>query len=155
MEFSIWDLDNCVSDDEWRIKFVDWTKTNGDERYAEYHRRCFADRPGNVAVFKAIAARTVPLFFTARPENVRKSTVAWLREQLGVRDPIVKMRPMGDGRSSPVLKLEMLDEMFLQRAEIFCAFDDRMDVVAAYRARGIPATLLAIHATCAMTPPNS
>lgn len=154
MKCSLWDLDNCLSNDEWRIRFVDWTKTNGDERYREYHRRCFGDRPGNKQLFQLVTLHTRPVFITARPEEVRASTEAWVREMLGVYAPEIYMRAIGDHRPSGELKLALLEEARLLPIDIAVAFDDRADVVAAYRAFGIDASILAIHATCAMTPPN-
>jgi hypothetical protein len=153
----IWDLDNCLSDDAERSALIDW-RLEGAARWGAYHAACGNDAPGNLRLFRLLhnnlshlaPTPAVPVFFTARPESVREPTEAWLRKQLAVRlQPWhLLMRADGDERSSTEIKREMLDRIgWTQRSgvQVVCAFDDRPEVVAMYRAEGLQASILAIH----------
>ena len=148
----VFDLDNCLSNDAWRIKDIDWSKENPDERYAPYHALCRLDRPANQAVFRAFAKVARPVFLTARPDTVRAETEEWLARHFDVKSPILLMREAGDHRHSVELKRIM---MACLPSTPMMAFDDRMDVCDMYDAMGIPTTRMFIHDVCAMTPPTA
>lgn len=152
---ALWDLDNCLADDEWRIPKIDWSATKPELRYAAYHADAIRDRPGNLAAFRAVSAAARPAFCTARPEAVRMRTARWIRDALGERAPELHMRARHDHRSAVAIKAGFVDR--IRRAtneKIAFAFDDREDVVEMYRARGIPAVILKIHNTTADAPPT-
>lgn len=157
MKIAIWDLDNCLADDRWRIEFIDWAQTNPDKRYDKYHMLCGQDAPGNVSLFAAVSAQATPVFCTARPECVRGTTVRWLRNNLPQHHAsyasLLLMRATGDHLPSVRLKHYMLTTLRAQGHTIAAAFDDREDVVRMYREHGVAAARLWIHDVCAMTPP--
>lgn len=160
MKYVIWDLDNCLSNDEWRLSKIDWTKKNPDERYAAYHAAGAEDKPGNTNVFHRLHANHAdtcrPIFFTARPVSVRDQTEAWIKRELGVTEFVLVMRNNGDHRSSVGLKCSMLaylPEYNVNFADVIAAYDDREDIVQMYNKCGMKAQVLAIHDKCAMTPP--
>jgi hypothetical protein len=148
---AIWDLDNCLSDDGWRIPLIDWRRPV-ETRWVKYHGSCFHDVPGNHAAFNECAAeRLTPLFITGRPESVRALTMSWLYCHFDIRSPMLLMRASGDHRESVDVKLELLTDA-LQRmsgrhgARIVRAYDDKPDIVQMYRdVFDIDARVLRIH----------
>ena len=161
MKYVIFDLDNCLADDRARIPLINWSEKHPDKRYAEYHRHVSNDPVGNYDTFVAAVWVEKPIFMTARPHsvgrsNVRMQTLLWIKDNLGVEDPILLMRNVGDHRPSVDLKRSQLSHLADWRValtDITCAYDDREDIVAMYREHGIPAQVLAIHAVCAYKPP--
>ncbi len=162
-KYIIFDLDNCLSNDAWRIPKIDWSQSDPGKRYADYHSFCELDTPGNVASYRSVCElhSAKPIFFTARPVIVRKQTMRWLMNHLfryNDEPPILIMRNNDDHRSSVALKrsmLGMLVEYGVDRGDVVCAFDDRQDIVDMYRLEGVFAMLLKIHEDCAYTPPLS
>lgn len=162
MKYVIFDLDNCLADDRERIKLINWEEKHPDQRYADYHRDISNDLVGNYDAFTAATLSATPVFMTARPHtvgrsNVRLQTMYWIKEYLGVEDPILLMRNVGDHRPSVELKrmqLSHLSEWDVRYEDIVCAYDDREDVVAMYKSFGIHAEVLAIHSVDAYTPPT-
>ena len=161
MKYVIFDLDNCLADDRARIPLIKWEEKHPDKRYAEYHRDVSKDPVGNYTTFQAAMLVETPIFMTARPHsvgrsNVRLQTLEWIKENLGVEDPILLMRNVGDHRPSVELKrsqLAHLADWEVKLEDIVYAFDDRADIVAMYREHGIMAEVLAIHDVCAYKPP--
>jgi hypothetical protein len=161
MKYVIFDLDNCLADDRARIPLINWSEAHPDKRYAEYHRDVSNDPVGNYDKFVAATAEATPIFITARPpmvgsSDVRNQTTQWIKDNLGVEDPILIMRNMGDHRPSVEMKraqLVWLGQHDVAAKDIVCAYDDRSDIVAMYRDNGINAHVLAIHNLCAYSPP--
>lgn len=161
----IFDLDNCLADDSWRIPYIDWSKDNPGERYAQYHAYCDRDPAPPATHLKEFLSRALfaleckIVFLTARPVEVAQQTRDWIRRNL-IQDRAVGyvliMRNNGDHRPSVQLKREMvasLPEYGVRLQDVAHAYDDREDIVAMYRELGIPATVLKIHDVCAYTPP--
>lgn len=161
-QITIWDLDNCLSDDRARIRLIDWESTNMYTRYLKYHDACAQDPLRNEDVFHAVTQLGRPVFFTGRPESVRALTLQWIRCELDVQQPLVMMRPNDCHAPSVVVKETMLKAYAAHMIEKFgklppCAgaFDDRGDIVDMYRSYGVPAALLSIHSVCAYTAPKA
>lgn len=165
MNMAIWDLDNCLSNDEWRLRRINWATENMDERYAAYHAVCGDDPPSNLDVYYAVRLLAVPIFFTARPEEVRAQTEAWIRRHLDEPKPMVLMRRRSglDLKLSSVeikramlrgLMASIVDADRLNEFDALLGFDDRQDIVAMYKEMGIKARLLKVHDFCTLTPPR-
>lgn len=159
-KYIIFDLDNCLSNDSWRIPQIDWSQSDPGKRYANYHKNCALDMPGNyLAYLHALRANNAqPIFLTARPLSARQDTQRWLERCLDVSDAILMMRNEGDHRPSKELKRSMLDQLLeynVQWHQIVRAYDDREDIVSMYKECGIPGEVMKIHDTCAYTPPFS
>jgi hypothetical protein len=157
---SIWDLDNCLADDAWRIPRIDWSAACPGARYAAYHAAAGEDACAvrNAALFKAWRAfGTAPVFATGRPEAIRRDTEDWIERHLGMRPTrdALFMRGDTDHRPSVVLKREMLSliRATYPAAHIALAFDDHPGIVDMYRAEGVAALHLQIHSVDAYNPP--
>jgi hypothetical protein len=164
-KFIIIDIDNCISDDKWRMAHVSHKIEDLDERYYTYNICCHNDQPcmeniNTLALLVQMGAH--PVFITARPEMVRAETVDWLHKHLPFSfDAIcdLMMRPVGDKRTSPELKPALLQgwiECNFTDAEngkinhfnkdwILCIFDDRQDVLDAHAANGYRVQHMAVH----------
>lgn len=161
--FVIFDIDNCVADDGWRIPLIKWGEQDMDKRYEDYHRAAIADRAGNMELFtretrSGINGGLIPIFLTARPVRYAAATEAWLREKLGVDRHILICRNNADHRSSVAVKRSMIEGLWQYDVRLDCvvrAYDDRADICAMYREFGIEAHQAIIHDVCAMTPPKS
>jgi hypothetical protein len=151
-KYVIFDLDNCIADDEHRINLIDWNKS-GSERYEAYHAahiqdRCVQDH------FPQFLKEVEPIFITGRPEKYRQTTLDWLEENgvlLNAASHSLWMRPNGCEYDSVRLKLNVIKHLEhahgILPSEIVVAYDDREDVVAMYNAHGVNAEVLAIHDT--------
>lgn len=167
-KFIIIDIDNCISDDKWRMQHVSHAIEDLDERYYTYNISCHNDQPcmkniNQLALLVAMGA--YPVFITARPEMVRAETLQWLRVNIpfdfdGICD--LMMRPPNDKRPSPELKPALLQDWinanftehspehkvpysYFNKDWVLCCFDDRQDVLDAYAAQGYRVQHMAVH----------
>lgn len=138
--FVILDLDNCISDDEWRLPEIKWHHDDFVERFHNYHQYAGSDDLGNAHLF---SAQPPVIIITGRPIAYWKLTVRWLQHH---RVPYVAlmMRPNDDYHTdAPALKLLLLHRAFrmlsIKPEDIACAYDDRLDVVSMYRGCGVTA----------------
>lgn len=154
--YAIFDLDNTISDDGWRIQHIDWSKNNPFERYHTYHLLAGFDALGNRDLLHSFGENTQIVVFTARPEFYAPITREWL-ERNGVDYCAILMRPTDDHSPSVDLKrrqlLKFFDMMGTQPSDILCAYDDRKDVVQMYRDHGVNGRLTSIHNVCAYSNP--
>lgn len=152
MKVRIFDLDNCISNDERRIKNIDWHEPDIEKRYARYHAELLDDSFHNGHLFGADSV----VIFTARPMVHAPATISWL-ERNGIDFTHLFMRESNDTRSSVELKRSQLSALLATHEvcteDIMCAYDDREDVVQMYRELGLNAQVLKIHDTCAYTKP--
>jgi len=137
MNVAIFDLDGCLSNDRHRVELIpDWES---------YHKQLLNDRPANLETFRRHTHQHI-LFVTARPIEYHSATSQWINKNLAPLPESfeILMRPKGDGSPSPALKCRMVAEWLTHEpnAQIVAAYDDREDVVTAYRAEGYPARLL-------------
>jgi hypothetical protein len=150
------DLDNCLADDEWRIPYILWAKTNPFERYHQYHMLGAFDKAKNKEILKGQDV----IVMTARPVHYAAATVEWLRRH-HIEYRHLMMRNDRDHRPSHIVKQTMLQAL-LQNKEyevelmaIKMAYDDHLGIVEMYRSNGLKATQLKIHNVSAYAPPNS
>lgn len=140
----ILDLDNCISNDAWRIPMIDYSKKHF-ERYHDYHSLAPFDEVCNTDLFTATSLNIVVA--TARPIIYKVATLEWLKRK-GI-DPMLLLMREKEGVSSVELKRQFTHEIFrmfdARPPDIVCAYDDRQDIVDMYRSLGINAEVRAIH----------
>lgn len=145
MKYTIIDLDNCISDDSKRIKYLDpikYAKYSEDDRIAAYNLQCCFD--------KFVWGISCPLpeniiIFTGRPILYGPLTRYWLEKNKIVSRNIF-MRPIENKMGSPELKEMFLSLVFKDKyIEIEMAYDDRQDVLNMYNKCGIQTTLKRIN----------
>lgn len=76
------------------------------------------------------------VIFSGRDSISRAETIAWL-EQYGVKFDVLKMRPRNTFTPDDVLKKDWLDQLFPDRSDVLCVFDDRDKVVKMWRENGV------------------
>ena len=157
MPYAIFDLDNTISDDGWRIKEIDWSKEHPFERYHRYHLLAGFDDFGNQELIEELPEGTEIVLFTARPIFYSAITQEWL-ERKQINYAALLMRPTDDNSHSVDLKHRQLLKMFklmdAEPSDIICAYDDRKDVVQMYRDYKIKGYQTSIHNVCAYTNPR-
>jgi predicted kinase len=98
------------------------------------------DRP-NIAVITAIqamhAAGHAVVFCSGRTEASRADTEAWLAAHVGVAHHGLYLRPIGDRRKDSVVKREIFDRHIRTAWHVVAVFDDRQQVVDAWRELGL------------------
>lgn len=155
--YAIFDLDNTIADDAWRIKNIDWSKAHPFERYHPYHMLSAFDRLGNEELLSGLPSDTQIVVFTARPEFYSSITQEWL-ERNNVAYELLLMRPNDDHAHSLELKkrqlYKFLENWAVDPSEVHVAYDDREDVVQMYRQHDIHAIRAPIHNVCAYTNPR-
>lgn len=153
-KFIILDLDNCISDDGWRIDRIQWQHKDANRRYHDYHSLAPFDQSGNRDLFVGVENIVI---LTARPLLFKAATKEWLRRE-GVAYKHILMRNNDDHRPSVELKRSQLQWLRshygVPWSFIECAYDDRVNVVEMYASLGIKACVRAIHDICAYTPPE-
>jgi hypothetical protein len=131
--WTVFDLDGCLSDYRHRRHFLD------AKAYASYHDLLRYDSPMNVQQWERAERRLV---VTSRPIRHKAETIDWIHRNLGGAYELV-MRPDGDMRASPELKVDLLrDVAMLDPDEVKVCYDDREDVVGAYLDAGYCAVQL-------------
>lgn len=160
MTVAIFDLDNCLADDSWRIPLIDWSEEDSLLRYHHYHSASRWDKPHNLHLVNEAHANDRIAILTARPLAHRVMTEVWLRGN-GIRYDFLLMRNNYDFSRSCVLKGNQLlwltggnyDGVTL--ADIVAAYDDRPEVIEVYKRMGVPrANVVCIHDVCAYTQPQ-
>lgn len=132
---AIVDLDNCISDDQWRLSFINPLCEQPNDRYWKYHERCDLDLHENRSIINRLQAYYKLIIFTSRPEIVRKKTERWLA-RYSIPNEYVFMRPDDNHMPSVELKRLMLSLLPADYAPV-TAIDDRRDVLDMYRDNGI------------------
>jgi hypothetical protein len=136
---AIIDLDNCVSNDQWRLNKIQLHHPKPNDRYWEYHEHCHLDPHGNRHVISQLRYSYRLLVFTSRPEIVRDKTERWLDEN-DIPYDLLFMRPDDNHMSSVDMKRLMLSWVPEGQYNIEHAIDDRHDILDMYRSQGIRQT---------------
>ena len=76
------------------------------------------------------------VIFSGRDSISRKETIDWLN-QFGVPFDVLKMRPQGSFTPDDKLKQDWLDQLFPDKNDVLCIFDDRDKVVKMWRDNGL------------------
>lgn len=151
--YRILDLDNCLADDSWRIRTINWQK-RGNPRYQEYHLLCGFDSAHNLSL---TLGRHENILLTGRPNLVRGITKEWL-ERHHVSYAWLLMRNNSCEVSSVELKEQMLGWLDvhydIQPFQIESAYDDHPAIVEMYARRGLNAFRRSIHGLDAYTRPT-
>jgi len=142
----ILDLDNTISDDLWRYGMIEWHREDHIQRYETYHLFSTFDDLGNKHLLEDKSKKIIIL--TARPEPFRENTEYWLHIR-GIHPVLMMMRQPYEFERSKELKISQLikakEILGITNEDIHSAYDDREDVVEAYKAHGINAYTVCIN----------
>ena len=135
---AVFDIDGVVADVRHRLHHVESKPKNWDAFFAGA-----ADDPpipAGIALAAEYARDHELVWYTGRPQRLRRTTIAWLRQH-GLRAAVLHMRPPRDFRPAPLYKTDLLADL-ARRAEIGVVVDDDPAVVEALQAAGYPARLV-------------
>lgn len=90
-----------------------------------------------VAVRAMHAAGHAVVFCSGRTAACREATEKWLAEHVAVPYEALYMRAEGDMRKDSIVKVEIFDREIRHRWNVVAVFDDRRQVVDAWRALGL------------------
>lgn len=137
MKLAIFDLDGCLSDDRGRRGRLPVNGTVAED-WTAYHAGCGGDPVANAEVVRRHddAGHQI-VFITSRPERYRAETEGWILAKLNPGHWWLLMRPEGDLTASPELKPALFRAEGLRWEDVDAAYDDRADVLAAYRREGV------------------
>lgn len=150
MNVAIFDLDGCLCDDRHRRHMLPPERGERDEHYDAYHALSWQDRPINLGVLrKHVDSEHHIVFITGRGEAWKNVALDWLTEHVGELPSFtLLMRPKHNRQPSPVLKVALFEEWAKSTSgvqgwnNVVAAYDDRHDVLAAYRQQGVSTTKL-------------
>lgn len=135
----VFDLDGCISDCSHRLLLIQGKHKNWDE----FFQQAANDKPirPNIDLAKTLDAFNVVIFITGRSESIKEITLDWLNQQgfYWVSNNSLYMRKLKDYREDSIIKPELLLEAQKDwglRTENAVIFEDRKQVVDAYRALG-------------------
>jgi hypothetical protein len=155
-EYRLLDIDNCISNDGWRIPLIDWSCKDPFHRYHEYHIRAPFDLLGNAGLIHPMVKL---VFVTSRPVLYRGHTTEWLARR-GISFDHLLMRNNDDHRTSVDVKRWQVQQLVLHYGiplrNILDAYDDRQEIVDMYRLEfQIDARVAKCHDICAYVNPNT
>lgn len=142
--YAIFDLDGCLSDDRHRLHLIE-EASDGAKVYSRYHESLGEDAAMNLSVLRScVDGGCNIIFLTSRPEHYRTATENWIEDKLAGPITLLRlgnyklfMRSANDRRPSPTFKVDWLETLGIPAEEIKAAFDDRKDVLAAYKDWGV------------------
>lgn len=134
---AIFDLDGCLSDDEHRRHWLPTSLPAQPSDYDAYNELCHLDKPMNQPEWVRCGVGMKRIVITARPERLSARTGGWILDNFGGQF-CLRMRPDGDMRPSPELKVALAEEAGITPDQVAVAYDDRSDVLAAYAKWGVP-----------------
>lgn len=141
MRCYLFDIDGTLANIDHRLHHI---KGCGKKRnWDAFFAACADDTPIEhmCEVARALISRAPLVFVSGRSDVVRDQTQEWLtRHGLYGR---LYMRKAGDHRADNIVKAELLDQIIADGYEPVLAFEDRKQVVAMWRERGIPCAQVA------------
>jgi hypothetical protein len=135
----IFDLDGTLADIEARRKLA--TKPDGKINWGIFFKptNIALDLPNTpvIEMAKVLKAQGHSIvIFSGRDAISRSETIEWLAKH-GVPFDVLKMRPEGSFTPDDILKKDWLDQLFPDKSDILCVFDDRDKVVKMWRENGL------------------
>jgi len=134
-QIRIFDIDNCLSDDAWRMDLIKWDEPDLHKRFHDYHMEAIHDEPANKDRFFEMDVPVV--LVTAAPAEYEERRMAWFAEHFGTRPKIVS-RPAWCTWTSPILKGSVTAMLRCNGYDPIAAYDDRRDVCDMYMHVKIP-----------------
>jgi len=138
----IFDIDGTIADISHRLHFIQTPEHfRADADWRGFFAACDQDKPilEVITITQVLASEGhFIVLITGRSDECKEKTKRWLDTEM-VEYDLLYMRKEGDHRPDHVVKMELLDQYIAEfkPPKIDGAFEDRKQVVDAYRARGI------------------
>ena len=140
MRCYLFDIDGTVADLSHRLHHIQKTPKDWDAFFAECHLD--APIPHVIELAKMLGNFERIVFVSGRSDECRPATEVWLNREIGHWNALY-MRKAGDHRPDNIIKLELLARLRADGYEPIMAFEDRNQVVEAWRAAGVPCAQVA------------
>ena len=129
------DIDGTVADITHRLKYASGEEKDWGKFFAGINED--TERWGVYVLAHSLASMNNAqlIFVTARPEDYREETEAWLEEKDMPYDHMI-MRRSGDKRPDTDVKQQIFDT-YLEKYNIIKVFDDRPAVIRMWRENGL------------------
>lgn len=144
MTIILCDIDNVLSNDEWRRGFINPDAADPRQRYHAYHSACELDSPANFHLLRP-GARIILL--TSMAQEYAEARERWLAA-VKIRYELILYRRNDDHSPSVVVKRDMLLRLAAlgyNLSQCIAAIDDQEEIVAMYRCNGLPGMRVAIY----------
>jgi hypothetical protein len=135
---AVFDIDGVVADVRHRLHHVESRPKDWEAFFAGAAED--PPIPAGIALAQEYARDHDLVWYTGRPQRLRRTTIAWLRHH-GLRAAVLHMRPGRDFRPAPRFKTEVVADI-ARRAGVAVVVDDDPAVVEALTAAGFPARLV-------------
>lgn len=133
------DLDGTIANLEHRLSYMhppEGVKKDWKSFFAEIANDTLIDGVASQLLQKRMEGHEI-FYISARPDNYRKETEAWLQKVGAPPYTALFMRRSGDKREDSEIKQDILDQMFPDKSIINCVFDDRPRVIRMWQANGL------------------
>ncbi len=140
------DIDNCISDDLWRCKYIVKNENIPFKKFHKYHSLSAFDMSFPFSqYFTHIENGEKIAFVTSRPELYRHQTEHWL-DIKGYDYDYLIMRQNDDHFTSPEFKSRAaINLISIDREDITMCYDDREDVLNVYQRLNLATTRISIN----------
>lgn len=127
------DIDNVIANAVWREGMID------QKGWDAFHEASLQDAPIDAVCTMINSFATYHIcLVTGRPEKFRQVTMEWLLNHSVWLDELL-MRPNDDFRKSPEMKVDLVQKRFSNpKEDVAFIIDDRLDIIEAFQAIGIP-----------------
>lgn len=148
---TVFDIDNCIANDQWRHKYIASENPDVWERFENYHLMAAYDEPVNLNVVQKIPAEN-RVFFTAMPEYYAPLRRAWLMMH-NIDYFKIYFRRDEDHRHSVDVKRDMLYKLMfdcgarsVEDLLIDAIYDDRPSIIKMFKEDfELPAIRMYVH----------
>lgn len=142
MRCYIFDIDGTVADCSHRLYHIQGKPAD----WRSFFAACLDDKPIPHIIelldeLHGAGARIV--LVSGRSDECRTQTIEWIHVHTSLIGPPLYMRKAGDHRPDNLIKIELLAQLRADGYEPIMAFDDRNQVVEAWRKAGIPCAQVA------------
>lgn len=132
----LFDIDGTIADTSWRLPMIKEKPKDWKGFFAE----SINDAPikPTLGVLHDLSnSGNVIIFITARPENNREITEAWLDKNIAAPYHKLYMRPNNDHRPDYLVKKDLLDRIRQDGYNPKIVFEDRILVAKMFREQGL------------------
>lgn len=136
MKTIICDIDGTIADCTHRLHYLSGSRKNWDAFFGAVHKDILIDPIANLMGVLAETGLYQIVLVSGRPESTRETTEKWLYDHNFIYTELY-MRANGDHRQDYLVKSQILDALLGEGRSISYVFDDRPQVIAMWRERGL------------------
>lgn len=132
----ICDIDGTIANIKHRLKYAKGPEKNWDKFFSLLGEDTVIEDTRKMLVRFYNQGYTI-IFVSARPEEYKEQTLAWLDKNFLSFAWTLIMRRTGDKRDDTQVKQQILDTYFPYKGVIHCVIDDRPSVIRMWRSNGL------------------